>query len=367
MIAAAMIALALANSQLSEWYFAFINSPLELNIAGHNFAAKLSYFVNDVLMVLFFFLIGMELKREAIVGVLADRKQILLPLFAAIGGMVAPALVFMAININHPQHWNGWAISSATDIAFAICILTMIGKAIPPSLKIFLLAIAIFDDLGAILIIALFYNNQLALAPLAAACAIGGILFLLGYLRVKFITIYLLAMAGLWFFLHEGGIHTTLAGVITGLAIPLKSRSVDNNYSPLAVAMHFLHPWISFMILPLFAFTAAGVDLRAVGIEALLLPLPLSIAAGLFFGKQLGIFTASWLTVKLGFADLPENSSWRHIYGISVIAGIGFTMSLFIGMLAFSDLHLQEQAKIGVISGSLLASIWGWTVMRWKS
>lgn len=298
MIAAAILALAASNSPAGPWYQAT--------------TAPLTHAVNNVLMVFFFFLVGMELKKEMLTGVLSDKKQIMLPLVAAIGGMVAPALLFMLINKDVPEHWNGWAIASATDIAFAVCVLTLVAKSAPPALKIFLLAIAIFDDLGAILIIALFY---------------GG----------------------------EGAAHyTTLAGVVMGFVIP--ARYLDRT-------IHLLHPWVAFLVLPIFAFVTAGVDIRGIPVSAFLSHLPLGVALGLFLGKQIGIFGATWMLVRAGFARLPEGTSWRQVYGVSIIAGIGFTMSLFIGQLAFSDALLQEQVKIGVIVGSLLATGWGWLVL----
>ena len=299
MIAAAIGALVAANSGAATWYQA-TTQPL-------------TSFTNHVLMALFFFLIGMELKKEMVAGVLADKKNILLPLVAAIGGMVAPALVFLLINHDMPAHWNGWAIPSATDIAFAVCVLALVAKSAPPALKIFLLAIAIFDDLGAILIIALFYGGDLAeKLPIVGA-------------------------------------------VMLGLAIP--KPYLDR-------VIHLLHPWVAFCILPIFAFVNAGVSLSGLTLSGLLAPLPLSVMMGLFLGKQIGIFGASWMVIRCGFAQLPAGTSWRQIYGVSVIAGIGFTMSLFIGLLAFSDVHLQEQAKIGVIAGSLLASLWGGIILR---
>ncbi len=343
MIAAAACALIAANSPAAAWYLS-TTQPLAL-------------WVNDILMVLFFLLIGMELKKEMVAGVLADKKQILLPMVAAIGGMAAPALLFLLINKELPAHWNGWAIASATDIAFAVCILTLVAKSAPPAMKIFLLAIAIFDDLGAILIIALFYNHDLALLPLLASGGIIGLFFLLNRLRVTSILPFIFLGIALWFGLHAGGIHTTLAGVITGLFIPMKR---------LDWFMHKLHPWVAFFILPLFAFVMAGVSFSGLNIDSLIAPLPLSVTMGLFCGKQIGIFGASWLLIRGGFAQLPAGTSWGQVYGVSVIAGIGFTMSLFIGMLAFSDATLQEQVKIGVMAGSLLASAWGWVVLREK-
>jgi len=363
MVFAAFCALVAANSGASGAYSAFIALPLGISVGAVDFSWPLSLWVSEVLMVFFFLQIGMELKREMMEGVLSDKKSILLPFCAAVGGMAIPAALYLLINLHVPEHWNGWAIPSATDIAFALCVLTLLGKGAPPSLKIFLLAIAIFDDLGAILVIAFFYNHELALTPLLLSVLVTGVLLLLNRLRVASVFPYIGTGIALWFCLHAAGIHTTLAGVITGLFIPMRNPG-NLHKSPLSKCMHFLHPWVNYFVLPLFAFTAAGVDLSGISMGSLLEPLPLSIAMGLFIGKQIGIFGTSWALIKCGAAQLPEGTNWRQLYGVSVIAGIGFTMSLFIGMLAFTDAALQEQVKIGVIAGSLLATLWGYIVLR---
>lgn len=355
MIATALVALIISNGATAQWYQSFISTPI--------MSESLSNWVKDVLMVFFFLLVGMELKREMLEGVLSDRKQIFLPLLAAIGGMIMPATIFMLINHSSPGNWNGWAIASATDIAFAICILTLAGKNLPPALKIFLLAIAIFDDLGAIIIIALFYSHNLMLMPFLGVIACAGLLFALNKLRVMAITPYLLAGVALWFLLHASGIHTTIGGVMVGMAIPLRNPYNEQD-SPLNRFMHMLHPWVNFLILPLFAFTAAGVNLRAMSLDSLLEPLPIGIALGLFIGKQLGIFFSAWLLIRLGLAKLPQDTNLKHIYGVSIIAGIGFTMSLFIGNLAFSNPLMQEQIKLGVLSGTMLSAAFGWLMLR---
>lgn len=354
-IFAALIALIISNGSSADWYQSFIATPI--------MAGTLANWVQDVLMVFFFLLVGMELKREMLAGFLSDKKQILLPLFSAIGGMIIPAAIFMLINYDSPHNWNGWAIASATDIAFAICILTLAGKHIPPALKIFLLAIAIFDDLGAIMIIAVFYSGKLAIAPLLGVMACAAILFVLNKLRVMKIMPYIFIGIILWFSLHASGIHTTIGGVMVGMAIPLRNPN-NGAYSPLNRFMHILHPWVNFLILPIFAFTAAGVNIQTMSLSSLIAPLPLGIAFGLFIGKQFGIFTSVWLMIKLGFAELPENTNLKQIYGVSIIAGIGFTMSLFIGNLAFTDQLMQEQVKLGVLAGTVLSAIFGWLVLR---
>jgi NhaA family Na+:H+ antiporter len=363
MIVFAILALLAANSPFSEIYKNLIHTNITLGLGDNIASESISHWVKDILMVFFFLVIGLELKREICEGFLSKRDQILLPLFAAIGGMTIPALIFFGINHNSPQTMNGWAIPSATDIAFALAILTMLGKNIPPAIKIFLLAVAIFDDLGAILIIAIFYNTGLYIIPLALAALGIGLLFALNRLRIAIITPYMLIGIFLWFCFYNSGIHTTLAGVIIGLSIPMRKID-DERHSPLNKLMHFLHPWVSFLVLPIFAFTSAGISFQDIDIENFTDPLPLGIAFGLFFGKQIGIFGTSFLLIKSKLVSMPEATSWRHLYAVSVVAGIGFTMSLFIGMLAFSAPHLQEMVKLGVISGSLLCISWGAIVLK---
>jgi len=348
MIGCTVLALALANSHLSEWYLS-TTRPAE-------------HFVKDVLMVLFFFSVGMELKREMVEGLLSQKGQVMMPLIAAIGGMAVPALIYVALNHSDPVTAHGWAIPSATDIAFALAILLLFGKSAPASAKILLLAIAIFDDLGAILIIAFFYNSQVAVLPLALTILGGGILFLLNKKQVSALWPYLAMLVYLWFCLHASGIHTTIAGVAVGLAIPLRDKQNSEN-SPLGKALHFLHPWVAFGVLPIFAFTSAGVSLEGVEVKEFFAPMPLGIALGLFFGKQIGIFGSIFMLVKLRLAPRPEGMNWLHVYAVSLLAGIGFTMSLFIALLAFSEPHLQDIAKIGIISGSLLSTVFGGLVL----
>lgn len=363
MLAATLVAMILANSEYAAWYHDFIQMQIGFSAGPASVLWPVSLWVQDVLMVLFFLVVGMELKREMREGFLSNRQQVLLPLAAAVGGMVAPAVIFLAINRHVPEHMNGWAIPSATDIAFALCILMLVGKKVPPALKIFLLAIAIFDDLGAILIIAFFYSDMPGVLPLLLTAGCGGLLYWLNRAQVMIILPYILTGIALWFTLHAGGIHTTIAGVMVGMAIPLRNPK-ESSDSPLNTCMHFLHPWVSFGVLPLFAFTAAGVNLEGLNLSSMLSPLVLGITAGLFVGKQIGIFGATWIVVKTKHATLPEGSGWQHIYGVSLLAGIGFTMSLFIGALAFPT-ELQEQVKLGVLAGSLLSAILGWAVLRW--
>ncbi len=363
MIAFALLAVLAANSSFSAMYKELVSAPVTFGFQENMATHALKDWVKDILMVFFFLIIGLELKREMCEGFLSKRDQILLPLFAAAGGMAIPALIFFGLNHANPDTVHGWAIPSATDIAFALAILTLLGKGIPPAIKIFLLAVAIFDDLGAILVIAAFYNTGLAVMPLLLAA--GGIaaLALLNRANIAVITPYILIGVFLWFCFYYSGIHTTLAGVIVGLMIPMRDKD-EPNHSPLNSCMHFLHPWVSFVVLPIFAFTSAGVSLEGLNLSSFLEPLPLGIALGLFVGKQIGIFGTSWLLIKTKLVSMPDATQWKHLYAVSIIAGIGFTMSLFIGMLAFSDPHLQEMVKVGVISGSLLCILWGGIVLR---
>lgn len=363
MLLVAALAMLVANSSFAPWYHAFIETSVGVQLGGLDAHVPLQHFVKDVLMVFFFFIIGMELKREMLEGFLTDRKQILLPLIAAIGGMALPALVFMLTNQEMPQNQHGWAIPSATDIAFAVSVLVLAGKHVPPALKIFLLAIAIFDDLGAILVIAFFYSGAVSLMSLVWVAGGVCLLYILNRLAVMALLPYLLVGVLLWFLLHHAGVHTTIAGVVVGLAIPLRDATRSSR-SPLNSAMHFLHPWVSFAILPLFAFVSAGVSLAGIDKAALLAPLPLGVALGLFVGKQIGIFGSTWLLVKTRLVPLPEGTSWLQIYAVALLAGIGFTMSLFIGFLAFDTADMHHQVKLGVIVGSALSAILGAVVIR---
>ncbi len=354
MLAFAALAIVLANSPLSDSHTALIHAPLVAEFT-------LSHFTNDVLMVIFFFAVGMELKLEMCEGALSEKGQKILPLIAALGGIAVPALLYLFITRNQPELHAGWAIPTATDIAFAMCVLRLVGGSVPAPAKIFLLAIAIYDDLAAILIIAIFYSSGLALLPLAAIAILGVALYALNRANVSHLLPYLAIGVALWFALHAAGIHTTVAGVMVGIAIPLRTRSGD---ALLSHTLHSIHPAVAFLILPLFAFTSAGVDLRTVPIAQALSALPVGIALALFFGKQVGILGATYAAVKLGLSPLPKGVNWPLVYGISILAGIGFTMSLFIGKLAFSDAILLDEVKIGVLAGSLLSTLWGILYLR---
>jgi NhaA family Na+:H+ antiporter len=361
MIAFTLLALALANSPFSPTYQHIVHLPLSFPNA--HATMPLGHVVQDFLMVLFFLIVGMELKREMAEGFLSNKDQILLPCIAAAGGMLIPSIIFYAINVNAPQDLHGWAIPSATDIAFALAILGLFAKNFPPAAKIFLLAIAIFDDLGAILIIALFYNTATpSILPLASAALCIGSLYLCNRLHIAHFLPYALLGITLIACFHYAGIHTTLAGVIVGLMLPLRSK--DGKRATLSSYIHFLHPYVSFFVLPLFAFVSAGVDIRGIALNTVFSNIPLGIMLGLFAGKQIGIFGSTWLLITSKLVAMPEGTHWRHIYAVSVVAGIGFTMSLFIGMLAYHTPEQHELVKLGVLAGSLLSTLWGAVVLR---
>lgn len=359
---AALLALIASNSLLQNAYLTLFSTPVEVKIGALEIAKPLILWVNDGLMAIFFFLIGLEIKREILQGELSSLDKATLPIMAAIGGMAGPALVFVAINASSPGTLNGWAIPAATDIAFALGVLLLLGSRVPASLKVFLLAIAIIDDLGAITIIALFYTADLSFTALSlAALGIGG-LIALNRMGVKAITPYVLIGLFVWVCVLKSGVHATLAGVVTALAIPIRGHHAQSQ-SPLHRIEHGLHPWVAFGILPLFAFANAGVSLTGVSFTDLLAPLPLGIAAGLVLGKQLGVFGATFLAVKAGLANRPTGANWAHIYGVACLTGIGFTMSLFIGTLAFGDAALLDQVRLGVLSGSVVSALLGVAIL----
>ena len=353
----AALALVLSNSAWSEVYLALLQYPMELRLGGDALvlAKPMIIWVNDLWMAVFFFLVGLEIKRELLEGELASWRQVMLPAGAALGGMVVPALIFAAINANDPVALRGWGIPMATDIAFALGILVLLGSRVPASLKIFLTAVAIIDDLGAILVIAFFYSADLSL-PMLLAAGLGGLaLLMLNRLRVNAIGPYVVVGLVIWVCVLKSGIHATLAGVVTALAIPM---SDGKGGSPLQTAEHALHPWVAYLVLPVFAFANAGVYLGDVSMATLLQTVPLGIAAGLLVGKFTGVFGASWLLIRFAGARLPEQSSWLQFAGVSVLCGVGFTMSLFIGSLAFEGLGAAyaSQVKIGVLLGSMLSA-----------
>lgn len=357
----ALAALIVANSGLAGWYSDTLATPIHFTVGGTGIEKPALLWINDGLMALFFFLVGLEVKREVLTGQLSTWQQSSLPIFAAIGGMVAPALVFVAINWNTPENLNGWAIPAATDIAFALGILALLGSRVPVALKALLLAVAVIDDIGAIMIIALFYTPGVQVNMLIAAAVVFAALFLIGRAKVGSRLPYVILGVILWYLVLKSGVHATLAGVALALTIPLKSRGGEDVLEHME---HALHPWVAFMVVPIFAFANAGVGLLDIEMSALLAPLPLGIAMGLLVGKQIGIVGFAWVATKTGIATLPAGISWMQMWGLSLIAGIGFTMSLFIGNLAFASPEQIAAVKLGVLSGSLIAAIAGVLILR---
>lgn len=359
-------ALLIKNSALSEAYNSFLHLPVVVQVGGLNIAKPLLLWINDGLMAVFFLLVGLEVKRELLKGSLSSWNMAALPVFAAVGGMVVPALIYTGLNYRDPAALNGWAIPTATDIAFALGILSLLGNRVPASLKIFLLALAIIDDLGAIVIIALFYTSDLSLASIAVASGALVVLFIMNRYRVESKAAYLLLGVVLWVSVLKSGVHATLAGVALAFMIPLDTGTKDAPGKPVAAELeHDLHPSVSYMILPLFAFVNAGIDLRGIAISQVMAPVPLGIMLGLVIGKQAGVFGFSWLAIKSGLARMPESSNWRQLYGVCLMTGIGFTMSLFIDSLAFADEAAYQYAdKLAIVLGSLISGIAGYFVLR---
>lgn len=362
---AAVLAMLMANSPLASIYQLLLDLPLEVRVGPLEVAKPLLLWINDGLMAIFFFLVGLELKKEVMEGALADKSQIVLPVVGAVGGMLVPALVYIAINYGDASALQGWAIPAATDIAFALGVLSLLGDRVPPSLKIFLVSLAIFDDMGAIIIIALFYTNNLSVTALAVAIPCLLILYTMNRRGVSQITPYILIGVVMWLAVLKSGVHATLAGVALALFIPMRDRDAPS-HSPLINLEHDLRNAVAFAILPLFAFANSGISLSGVGFDDLLHPIPLGIAAGLFLGKQFGVFGLCWLAVKLGWARLPNDISWPQLYGVALISGIGFTMSLFIGSLAFDSSGVDRffDERLGIIVGSLLSAVFGYLVLR---
>ncbi|NRD68995.1 Na+/H+ antiporter NhaA [Psychrobacter okhotskensis] len=360
---AAIAAMIIANSPLSTWYESFIHAPVAIQIGSFEIAKDAHHWINDGLMAVFFFLVGLELKREVLIGELSNVKQIILPAGAALGGMIMPAIVYLLFNYNEPEFWKGWAIPAATDIAFALGILSLLGNRVPNSLKVFLVSIAIFDDIGAILIIALFYTSELSLESLAFAGLCLPFLYLLNRRNVTSITPYLLIGVIMWIAVLKSGIHATLAGVVLALFIPMFDRT-DPEHSPLEELEHDLHNTVAFGILPLFAFANSGISLKGAGFAELFHSVPLGIAAGLFIGKQLGIMAMCWLIFKLGISTMPKGMNYKQIYGASLLCGVGFTMSLFIGGLAFGGATPLFDDRLGIIMGSIVSGIAGYMMLK---
>jgi NhaA family Na+:H+ antiporter len=358
----ALLALIVANSGLSDGYNALLTTPFSVLLNGEGLSKPLILWINDGLMAVFFFLIGLELKREMMEGKLKNPSDVILPGMAAVGGMVAPALVFLAFNWSDPVTRGGWAIPAATDIAFAVGVLALLGKRVPAALKVFLLTLAILDDLGAIVIIALFYTEELhvdylllALVPLAA-------LYFLNRAGAHRIAPIVILGIVLWVLVLKSGVHATLAGVVTAFFVPMKDKY---GKSPLHALEDGLSPYVLFLIVPIFAFANAGVVLKGLTLPDLVSALPLGIAGGLVVGKQAGVFLVTWALVRMGWARLPQGVTWLHIYGLACLAGIGFTMSLFIGGLSFDDQTHMNAVRLGVLAGSAISAIIGYAVLRW--
>jgi len=363
---AATIALIISNSNFEAIYFNTLQKYISLGIGSFSLKLSVIHWVNDVLMTVFFFLVSLEIKREIVQGELSNPKQALLPIIGAVGGMVIPAAIYIIININSPETLNGWAIPSATDIAFSLGVLSLLGKRVPISLKIFLTALAIIDDLGAIVIIAFFYSGNIEVYYLLLMLAAVIVLVMLNKFNVSFFIPYLLVGVLLWEFTHKSGIHATIAGVLLALLIP--HDKTNRNKSLLLKLEHAIAPYVAFGIMPLFAFANAGVSLNGISLSSLLNPVPFGILCGLFFGKQIGVFLFAYASVKLNLAQKPNDSNWLALYAVSVLTGIGFTMSLFVGNLAFANSPMYlDGVKIGVLSGSLLSTLLGYFLLMYST
>ncbi len=361
LIVAAGLALLIANSPLAPLYFGTLETKLNVSFGDFSINKGLILWINDGLMAIFFFLIGLEVKREIIDGQLSSMDKASLPLAAAVGGMAIPALIFVGLNYNSPESINGWAIPAATDIAFALGILSLLGPRVPVAMKALLLAIAVIDDIGAITVIALFYTGEIKTDMLIGGGVMLALLFVLGRLRIASAIPYVLLTVIMWVFVLKSGVHATLAGVTAAMMVPMQARDGTRLLEHME---HALHKWVAFVIIPIFGFANAGVSLFGLSFSDLLAPLPLGIALGLLIGKQIGIVGFAWVAVKAGFAKLPDGVGWRKIHGLSLLAGIGFTMSLFIGNLAFTDPALIDAVKLGVLSGSLIAAVAGYLLLK---
>ena len=368
LIAAAALAMICANSVLSPAYHSFLSVTGQVRLGDLNVEKPLLLWVNDGLMALFFLAIGLEIKKEFLHGHLSDPRQVILPGLCDLGGILVPAAFYLAFTHDDPLYRNGWAIPAATDIAFALGVLALIGSRLPPGLKVFVMTLAVLDDLGAVVIIALFYTSELSTRAMALASIFALGLLVLNRARVRTLLPYGIIGLALWTSVLKSGVHATLAGIVIAMAIPL-DRTRPEEESPAEHVMHALHPWVVYAIVPLFAFANAGVSLAGLSHDDILHPVPVGIALGLFLGKQIGIFSFAWLLVKTGVAQLPERTSWLQMYGASVICGIGFTMSLFISSLAFGDsaASLQLVDRLGILAGSVLSAILGYLILHHAS
>jgi NhaA family Na+:H+ antiporter len=361
---AAVLALIVANSGLSGTYYQLLHAPLKIGYGALALEKSVLHWVNDGLMAIFFFVVGLEIKKELITGALSNVKTALLPLLGAVGGMIGPALIYVVIVADDTAALRGWAIPAATDIAFAVGVIALLGSRVPPSLKVFILALAIIDDLGAIIIIALFYTEHLSTTAVLVGLAAIGALAVINKLGTRQAWPYLLVGTVLWLCVLKSGVHATLAGVITAFAVPVGSPERPGTAERLE---HGLSPWVSFGVLPIFAFANAGVSLEGVGIGKLVEPIPLGIALGLFLGKAIGIFLFAWLAIVSGLGRMPERATVLQLFAVGILGGIGFTMSLFIGMLAFPDPAYAASIRVGVLAGSVASALTGYLLLRFAA
>ena len=357
-----IIALLVSNSPLSDSYFKALKTYYGLGFGDFVLKMSVHHWINDALMAIFFLLVGLEIKREFVEGELSRPAQAALPILGAVGGMLVPALIYLAFNYQDPYTIKGWAIPSATDIAFSIGVLSLLGSRVPLSLKVFLVALAIIDDMGAVIIIALFYTTELNITFLALMFSCFAILMIMNKTNVKYLSVYLFVGLFMWFFTYKSGVHATIAGVLLAIAIPHKPDK-SHHSSMLKHLEHSLAPYVSFLIMPIFAFANAGVNFDGMSINQLFEPVPLGILLGLFVGKQLGVFAFSYGAIRLGYAEKPQGASWISFYAIGVLTGIGFTMSLFVGNLAFPNSDVIDGVKIGVLLGSLFSTLLGYAML----
>lgn len=361
---AAIFALILVNSPAASLYDLILGTKITVKVGDFGISKASLLWINDGLMAIFFLLVGLEIKREILEGQLSSAKKFALPAFAAVGGIIAPAIIYLTVNDGIAENANGWAIPTATDIAFALGVIMLLGSRVPMGVKVTLVAVAILDDLAAISIIAIFYTSKLSMGALGFAAIILALLLILNLRNVTARAPYMVLGVILWIAVLKSGVHATLAGVAVALMIPMRG---PGGFSPLKNLEHSLHPWVAYLILPVFAFANAGIPLIGLGMDDLLAPLPLGIALGLLIGKPIGVMILSFLAIKIGVASLPENTNWMQYFGMAVLTGIGFTMSLFIGSLAFDDLSMQNSVRMGVLVGSILAGIIGATILSMGS
>ena len=358
-----VIALIVSNSVLSDTYFSILKTYIPLGFGDYKLKLSVFHWINDALMAIFFLVVGLEIKREFLEGELSRPKQAALPILGAVGGMLVPALVYVAFNYETPETLRGWAIPSATDIAFSIGILSLLGSRVPLSLKVFLVALAIIDDMGAVIIIAIFYSTKLNIFYLTLVLVSFLILMGLNKFKIKSFFPFVIVGTFMWFFTHESGIHATIAGVLLAITIPHEKEIHGHTHSMLKKVEHSLAPYVSFIIMPVFALANAGVNLEGVSFIDLLSPVPLGICLGLFIGKQVGVFVFSIAAIKFGWAEKPDNCNWISFYGVGILTGIGFTMSLFVGNLAFPNSDIIDGVKIGVLLGSLFSTVMGYIIL----